>query len=66
MPNSLAILGAGRVGRALGRLLRERGWRILVVASRSEATASKRQNSFARDVPSRESLIMSSPPEPSS
>jgi predicted short-subunit dehydrogenase-like oxidoreductase (DUF2520 family) len=41
MPKSLAILGAGRVGRALGRLLRERGWRILVVASRSEATAAK-------------------------
>jgi predicted short-subunit dehydrogenase-like oxidoreductase (DUF2520 family) len=41
MPKTLAILGAGRVGRALGRLLHERGWRILVVAARSEATASK-------------------------
>jgi predicted short-subunit dehydrogenase-like oxidoreductase (DUF2520 family) len=41
MPKSLAILGAGRVGRALGRLLRERGWRILVVAAQSEATARK-------------------------
>jgi predicted short-subunit dehydrogenase-like oxidoreductase (DUF2520 family) len=41
MPKSLAILGAGRVGRALGRLLRERGWRVLVVVSRSEATAAK-------------------------
>ena len=41
MPKTLAILGAGRVGRALGRLLHERGWRILVVAARSEATARK-------------------------
>jgi predicted short-subunit dehydrogenase-like oxidoreductase (DUF2520 family) len=41
MPKTLAILGAGRVGRALGRLLHERGWRILVVAAHSQATASK-------------------------
>jgi predicted short-subunit dehydrogenase-like oxidoreductase (DUF2520 family) len=41
MPKTLAILGAGRVGRALGRLLHERGWRILVVAAHSEATARK-------------------------
>jgi predicted short-subunit dehydrogenase-like oxidoreductase (DUF2520 family) len=41
MLKSLAILGAGRVGRALGRLLHERGWRILVVAAQSEATARK-------------------------
>jgi predicted short-subunit dehydrogenase-like oxidoreductase (DUF2520 family) len=41
MTKTLAILGAGRVGRALGRLLNERGWRILVVVARSEATARK-------------------------
>jgi predicted short-subunit dehydrogenase-like oxidoreductase (DUF2520 family) len=41
MPKTLAILGAGRVGRALGRLLHDHGWRILVVAARSEATAQK-------------------------
>ena len=41
MTKTLAILGAGRVGRALGRLLNERGWRILVVAARSEAAARK-------------------------
>ena len=41
MPKSLAIVGAGRVGRALGRALHERGWNILVVATRSEATAGK-------------------------
>ncbi|HET6930002.1 MAG TPA: Rossmann-like and DUF2520 domain-containing protein [Candidatus Acidoferrum sp.] len=41
MPKSLAILGAGRVGRALGRALRDRGWSIRVVATGSEATARK-------------------------
>ena len=41
MPKTLAILGAGRVGRALGRLLHERGWRIIVVAAHSETTARK-------------------------
>src|SRR5258708_10079420 len=41
MPKTLAILGAGRVGRALGRLLHERGWHILTVAAYSEATARK-------------------------
>lgn len=34
-------MGAGRVGRALGRALHERGWNITVVATRSEATARK-------------------------
>src|ERR1700756_4756086 len=41
MPKTLAILGAGRVGRALGRLLHERDWHILTVAAYSEATARK-------------------------
>jgi predicted short-subunit dehydrogenase-like oxidoreductase (DUF2520 family) len=41
MPKSLAILGAGRVGRALGRRLRETGWRITVVAARSEQSAKR-------------------------
>jgi predicted short-subunit dehydrogenase-like oxidoreductase (DUF2520 family) len=41
MPKSLAILGAGRVGRALGRALHECGWKITVVAAQSEATARK-------------------------
>jgi predicted short-subunit dehydrogenase-like oxidoreductase (DUF2520 family) len=36
---SLSIIGAGRVGRALGRLLHRRGWRIGVVFTRSPATA---------------------------
>jgi predicted short-subunit dehydrogenase-like oxidoreductase (DUF2520 family) len=41
MQNSLAIIGAGRVGRALGRRLRELGWKISVVVTRSEASARK-------------------------
>ena len=32
-------MGAGRVGRALGRRLREAGWRVILVSSRSEGSA---------------------------
>ena len=41
MENSLSIIGAGRVGRALGRRLREQGWRIGAVTTRSEASARR-------------------------
>ena len=41
MVESLSIVGAGRVGRALGRRLRELGWKIGVVCARSEASARK-------------------------
>lgn len=41
MLRSLSIVGAGRVGRALGRMLRERGWRIQVVTAQSPASARK-------------------------
>src|SRR5712691_6366439 len=41
MQNSLAIIGAGRVGRALGRRLRELGWRIGAVVTRSEPSARR-------------------------
>src|SRR5258708_12469461 len=41
MHNSLAIIGAGRVGRALGRRLRDLGWKIGAVVTRSEASARK-------------------------
>jgi predicted short-subunit dehydrogenase-like oxidoreductase (DUF2520 family) len=41
MPNSLAIIGAGRVGRALGRRLREQGWKVGAVVTRSEASARR-------------------------
>src|SRR5215831_7750665 len=36
---TIAIIGAGRVGRTLGKLLRERGWRIGRVVTRSQKTA---------------------------
>ena len=36
---TIAIVGAGRVGRALGRSLRARGWRIGAVVALSAATA---------------------------
>src|SRR5215467_12799223 len=39
MQGTLAIVGAGRVGRALGRRLRESGWRIGSVVTRNLATA---------------------------
>lgn len=39
--NSLSILGAGRVGRALGRLLRGLGWKIDAVVTCSEASACR-------------------------
>lgn len=41
MQNSLAIIGAGRVGRTLGRRLRELGWKIGAVITRSEASARR-------------------------
>ncbi len=41
MQSSLAIIGAGRVGRTLGRRLRELGWRIGAVVTRSEASARR-------------------------
>jgi predicted short-subunit dehydrogenase-like oxidoreductase (DUF2520 family) len=41
MENSLAIIGAGRVGRALGRRLREQEWKIGSVITRSETSARR-------------------------
>ncbi|HZC65755.1 MAG TPA: DUF2520 domain-containing protein [Candidatus Dormibacteraeota bacterium] len=38
---SLAIVGAGRVGRALAKGLREEGWRVGAVVTRHESTARK-------------------------
>jgi predicted short-subunit dehydrogenase-like oxidoreductase (DUF2520 family) len=39
MSRTLSIVGAGRVGRTLGKRLRERGWRIGAVVTRSNATS---------------------------
>jgi len=38
---SVSIIGAGVVGRAVGRVLRERGYEILAVASRSSASVQE-------------------------
>lgn len=37
----ISIVGAGRLGRSLGNSLRERGWRIHAVVTRSQATARR-------------------------
>jgi predicted short-subunit dehydrogenase-like oxidoreductase (DUF2520 family) len=39
MERSLSIVGAGRVGRTLGKRLREFGWRIGAVVARSESSS---------------------------
>jgi len=39
MKRTLSIVGAGRVGKTLGKRLRERGWRIGAVVTRSAASA---------------------------
>jgi predicted short-subunit dehydrogenase-like oxidoreductase (DUF2520 family) len=41
MPGTLSIIGAGRVGRAIGRRLRELGWKIGAVVTSSEPSARK-------------------------
>lgn len=41
MGGTLAIIGAGRVGRALGRRLRELGWKIGAIVTTSDASARK-------------------------
>jgi predicted short-subunit dehydrogenase-like oxidoreductase (DUF2520 family) len=41
MTATLSIIGAGRVGRALGRRLRELGWKIGAVVTGGEASARK-------------------------
>src|SRR6266851_948507 len=39
MPETVSIVGAGRVGRSLGRRLHELGWRVGGVTGRSISTA---------------------------
>jgi predicted short-subunit dehydrogenase-like oxidoreductase (DUF2520 family) len=41
MQKTLAIIGAGRVGRALGRRFRELGWKIGAVSARNPACARR-------------------------
>lgn len=51
MQTSLALVGAGRVGRALGRRLRELGWKIGAVVTRSEASARRAVRFIGAGVP---------------
>ena len=39
--HGISIIGGGRLGRSLGRSLRERGWKIHSVVTRSQATARR-------------------------
>ena len=39
--STISIIGAGRIGRALGRRLREQGWKIHSVVTRSQASARR-------------------------
>src|SRR5580704_17950922 len=41
MEKALAIVGAGRVGQSLGPRLRENGWKIQSVVTRTEPSARK-------------------------
>lgn len=41
MQGTLSIIGAGRVGRALGKRLRQNGWKIGAVVTRSEANSRR-------------------------
>jgi len=40
-PYGISIIGAGRVGRSLGRSLRERGWKIHAVVTQNQSTARR-------------------------
>ncbi len=50
-PNSAAIIGAGRTGRALGKLLRQSGWQITSVVTRSPATARAAVRAIGAGIP---------------
>ena len=50
--SSLSIIGAGRVGRALGKLLHRRGWRIGAVVARSAASARAAVHAIGAGKPS--------------
>jgi predicted short-subunit dehydrogenase-like oxidoreductase (DUF2520 family) len=51
MSRTLAIVGAGRVGRALGLALRERGWRIGAVVDTTKAAARAGVRAIGRGMP---------------
>jgi predicted short-subunit dehydrogenase-like oxidoreductase (DUF2520 family) len=52
MARTVSIIGAGRVGGSLARLLRARGWRIGAVVTRSPATARAAVRAIGAGTPS--------------
>jgi len=48
----ISIIGGGRLGRSLGRSLRERGWKVHSVVTRSQATAKRAVRSIGGGRPS--------------
>src|SRR5579864_6389122 len=48
---TIAIVGAGRVGRALGRILHEKGWRIGLVITRSMRSAREARRRIGSGTP---------------
>lgn len=70
MARSVSIVGAGRLGRTLGRNLRRLGWRVGAVVTRSNATAraavraigaGKPHSTLTRDVMDADVILMMTP-----
>ncbi len=70
MKHGISIIGAGRIGRALGRRLRENGWKIHGVVTKNPATArraaraigdGKAYSSLTRDALSARVLLIAVP-----
>jgi predicted short-subunit dehydrogenase-like oxidoreductase (DUF2520 family) len=70
MKRTISIVGAGRVGRTLGKRLRELGWRIGAVVTRSHATSraavraiggGQPQARLTRDIFDADIILMTTP-----
>lgn len=70
MKPRISIVGAGRVGKTLGKCLREQGWRIAAVVTRSSGTAQaavraigggKAYGSLTPEVPTADIVLVSAP-----
>lgn len=70
MARSVSIVGAGRLGRTLGRNLRRIGWRVSAVVTRSKATAraavhaigaGKPHSTLTRDVMDADVILLATP-----
>jgi predicted short-subunit dehydrogenase-like oxidoreductase (DUF2520 family) len=53
MPRTVSIVGAGRVGIALGKRLRALGWRVGAVVTRSKATSRAAVRAIGAGVPAK-------------